>query len=210
MKSDYLHFLENAHGVIHVGANKGQEREMYNSHGLNVLWIEPIQEIFDDLIENIQYYPNQKALRYLITDKNNEEYNFFIANNHGASSSIFDFGLHTAIWPHVHFSSSRKLKSITLATMLENEGININQYDALIMDTQGSELLVLQGAANIINNFSYILTEVADFEAYIGCCQEMDITAFMETMGFIELERQIQKTKPEIGSYYNILYKRIG
>jgi len=210
MKSDYLHFLENAHGVIHVGANKGQERDIYNSHGLKVLWIEPIQEIYDELIENIKYYPNQIALKYLITDKNNEEYDFMIASNHGGSSSIFDFGLHKEIWPNVHFTNSRKLKSITLTTLLENEKININQYDALIMDTQGSELLVLQGAANIINNFCYILTEVADFEAYIGCCQEKDINVFMETMGYIEVERQIQKTKPEIGSYYNILYKRIS
>jgi hypothetical protein len=34
-------YLAKCHGVIHVGANAGQERDLYAAHGLSVVWIEP-------------------------------------------------------------------------------------------------------------------------------------------------------------------------
>jgi hypothetical protein len=34
------HLMKSLKGVIHVGANTGQERDDYGSYGLNVLWIE--------------------------------------------------------------------------------------------------------------------------------------------------------------------------
>ena len=42
-------FLRSCSGVIHVGANSGQERELYAQHGLNVVWIEPIPEVYTAL-----------------------------------------------------------------------------------------------------------------------------------------------------------------
>src|SRR5215472_4628952 len=38
-------FLRGVSGVIHVGANTGQERELYEKFGLHVVWIEPIPEV---------------------------------------------------------------------------------------------------------------------------------------------------------------------
>ena len=35
-------YLKRVTGVIHVGANAGQERELYASFHLDVVWIEPI------------------------------------------------------------------------------------------------------------------------------------------------------------------------
>ena len=42
-------FLNNVSGVIHVGANSGQERYEYNLYSLDVIWIEPIPKIFNKL-----------------------------------------------------------------------------------------------------------------------------------------------------------------
>jgi FkbM family methyltransferase len=78
-------------GVVHVGANLGQEREVYAALGLDVVWIEPIPEIFAQLKENVQGFPNQLAIEALVTDIDDKEYVFHIANNDGASSSILAF-----------------------------------------------------------------------------------------------------------------------
>ncbi len=56
-------FLRKARGVIHVGANQGQERNLYAAYNLNVLWIEPIPEVFDQLTALIAPYAAQRALR---------------------------------------------------------------------------------------------------------------------------------------------------
>ena len=54
-------FLKNVSGVIHVGANEGQEREDYAARNLRVLWIEPIPSVFARLTLNIAKYDRQEA-----------------------------------------------------------------------------------------------------------------------------------------------------
>ena len=91
---------------------------------------------------------------------------------------------------------------------MENNNIPIDKYQALIVDTQGSELLVLKGAGNLLRKFKYIKVEVADFESYAGCCQVSDIERFLKFSGFKEFCREKLTSSKNGGSYYDILYKR--
>jgi FkbM family methyltransferase len=194
--------------VIHVGANAGQERDLYKNYGLRVIWIEPIPEVFRTLVANIQGYADQTAFQYLVTDQDDAEYAFHISNNAGASSSILELKLHKDIWPLVAYDRTITLPSTTLPSLLKREHINASDYDALIMDTQGSELLVLKGAVSILHAFRFIKTEVPDFESYVGCCQLKDIDAFLKQHGFQEISRRKFAERAEGGSYYDITYKR--
>jgi len=172
-------FLQKVPGVIHVGANEGQERDAYAKHGLQVIWIEPIPEVFATLQKHLSVYSRQSAYQYLVTDQDGSEYAFHIANNGGASSSILDFKLHKDVWPDIAYEQTITLRGTTLASLLKKEAINPADYPALVMDVQGSELLVLKGAEAILPAFRFIKTEVADSEAYAGCCQLGDINAFL-------------------------------
>lgn len=202
-------FLRRVSGVIHVGANAGQEREKYARHNLDVVWIEPIPEVFSRLKAGLENFPRQKAYQYLITDRDDKEYAFHIANNEGLSSSILELGLHKEIWAEIYYEKSIRLKSMTLKSMVEREGIEIDKYDALIMDTQGSELLVLQGAESLLGGFKYIKTEVADFEVYKGCCQLTDIENFLKKRGFKEYRRtEFAARAGGGGACYDIIYRK--
>jgi FkbM family methyltransferase len=97
-------FLGSARGVIHVGANIGQERGLYDGYGLDVLWVEPIPEVFAELEANIARYPRQRALLSLVTDRDGAEYEFNVANNHGESSSILPLKEHRDVWPNVDYA----------------------------------------------------------------------------------------------------------
>jgi FkbM family methyltransferase len=99
-------YLKNINGVIHIGANTGQERNLYEKYNLNVLWIEPIPKIYEELKKNIKDNKNQKAIKALITDKDNKEYQFNIANNNGASSSILELKEHKDMWPDVFYKDT--------------------------------------------------------------------------------------------------------
>jgi FkbM family methyltransferase len=201
-------FFGDISGVIHVGAHAGDERERYASFGLRVIWVEASPEVFAELEENIRDFPGQRAFRELITDTDGREYQFHVSDNGGASSSILEFKLHKDIWPDVAHTSTIPLKSITLASLLEREGIDPGGYQALIMDTEGSELLVLQGSLPILANFRYIKTEAANFESYAGGCQLADIGAFMARHGYEEFSRNVLATRPGGGSYFDIVYRR--
>jgi FkbM family methyltransferase len=191
-----------------VGANTGQERELYAQFGLRVMWIEPIPEVFEKLKANLADFPRQSALKCLVTDRDDVEQRFHIANNDGHSSSILDLNLHKDIWPQVKYSKTITLRSKTLASLLKDEQVDASEYDALVMDTQGSELLVLKGAVKILRNFTYIKTEVADFESYTGCCRLSDIASFLAHHGYGEFSRYKFAKHPNGGCYYEIVYKR--
>lgn len=201
-------FLKKVTGVIHVGANFGQERELYHSHDLSVIWIEPIPEVYKKLVSNITGFKKQIAFEALVTDDDDKEYNFNIANNNGASSSILQMKLHKDIWPEVEYMDKLNLKSITLATLINRENIDKSKYQALIIDTQGSELLVLRGSIPVLNQFKFIKVEVPDFESYDNCCQLSDIEGFMIKHGYVEFYRHKFASRKEGGNYFDIVYKK--
>lgn len=93
-----LHHID---GIIHVGANSGQERHCYAKYGLPVIWIEAIPIVFATLQENIRPFPKQRAIQALLMDQDDKMVDFNVANNQGGSSSIFDLYLHKTIWPEV-------------------------------------------------------------------------------------------------------------
>ncbi len=200
-------FLKDVKGVIHVGGNYGQEREHYAKHDLPVVWIEPIPEIFEKLEANIAPYPKQIAIRALVTDKSGKEYEFNVSNNFGASS-ILDLKMHKDIWPTIEFTKTIKIKSKLLPEILDEAGIDISNYDALVMDTQGSEMLVLEGAEPILNHFRYIKTEAADFEIYEDCCQLSDIREFVSKRGYSRYGGRKFAAHPNGGICYDEIYKK--
>lgn len=201
-------FLSKIGGLVHVGANMGQERETYAAHDLDVLWIEPIPEVFQKLSRNLEALPKQRALQALVTDEDDAVCNFNVASNDGASSSILDFHEHKDIWPEVTFSGVIQLTTVTLATLFDRNAIDTSLYQGMLLDTQGAELLVLTGSVPVLKGFSYIKTEVADFESYKGCCQLPEIEAFMAKHGFVEVSRHQFASRVQGGNYYDIVYKR--
>jgi FkbM family methyltransferase len=199
-------FLERISGVIHVGANLGQEKESYAARGLNVIWVEPIPEVFGRLRNLLEPYPAQKAFCHLITDVDNREYTFHISSNEGLSSSIFDLAKHKKLSPDVTFTKSIVLSSISLSSFVRHQQVNLADYDALVLDTQGSELLVLRGAVDILPAFKFIKTEVADFESYKGCCQLSELDDFFRAQRFRRVAKVRFAYKFGVGSYYDVVY----
>jgi FkbM family methyltransferase len=199
-------FLDQVSGVVHVGANLGQERDIYAARGLNVIWLEPIPEVFGRLRILLENYPQQKAFCHLITNIDNQEYTFHISSNEGASSSIFDLAKHKELWPDVTFTKSIVVKSISLSSFVRQQQVDLAKYDALVMDTQGSELLVLQGAVDILPRFKFIKTEVADFESYNGCCKLSEMDDFLRLQGFRRVATARFTHKRGVGSYFDVVY----
>lgn len=203
------HFLARVPGVIHVGANVGQERKRYDKYGLNVIWVEPIPEVFAQLQKNIVDLPRQRAFQQLITDESNRDYVFHIASNAGESSSILPLKEHKEIWPAIDFVRDVTLQSKTIDDMVRAEQVDLKKYRALILDTQGSELLVLKGATQTLKQVSFIKVEAADFEAYEGCATVESLTEFLSTRGFSEISRQPFAEKVDgSGGYYDFVFHR--
>jgi FkbM family methyltransferase len=205
---DNHRFLSKVSGVIHLGANVGQERFTYHSYGLNVLWIEPNPEIFPQLQQNILGLENQAAIQALITDEDDQLVDFNISSNGGESSSILDLEGHVKMWPEVRYTHIIKLRSITLPSLVDKFSIRLSDYEALVMDIQGAELIVLNGAKSVLSKFKFIKLEVPDFRAYSGCCTISEVGHFMKNAGFFEASRCEFKKLEGVGCYYDVIYAK--
>lgn len=202
--------LRSCHRVIHVGANIGQERDQYERWGLHVIWVEPNPETYAKLVHNIRNRPRRKALNAVVTDTDGVDRSLQVSNNQGRSSSNFELKLHKEIWPTVGYSRTIRLETVTLATLLRDSGVDLCRFDSLVLDTRGSELLVLRGAESLPRNFRYIKTEAADFEAYERCCLLAEVDAFLEERGFAELDRVAKSALKSGARYYDVVYRRVG
>ena len=200
-------YLYNVKGVIHIGANTGQERDLYAAFGLDVVWVEPIPWVFEKLQANLAGYPRQRAYNYLLAD-DEREYDFHIADNEGASSSIWEFSGHTAMWPDIRYNKTVTLQSITLSSLARLEHIEVERFNSLVLDTQGSELKILKGAGDLLAGFRFIKAEAADFEAYKGCCLVGEIGSFLAGRGFRERSRRAFRHLRGVGTYFDVVFER--
>lgn len=204
-------FLRDVSGVVHVGGNVGQERFLYSRLGLDVIWIEPIPEVFETLCRNIQGMAGQRALMALVTDIDGQAYDFKVASNNGMSSSILMMKQHLDVWPDIAYVSNVELKSVTLTSLMRDIGMRWEGgAQALVIDTQGAELLVLQGSISLLKNFNFVKVEAADFESYEGGCQLSDIARFMAQQGYEEVLRLKFAEREQGGAYFDVVYRRCG
>jgi len=203
-------FLYKVNGVIHIGANVGQERAIYAKHDLRVAWVEPIPDVFEQLRENLKPFPKQRAYQYLLTKEDGREYTLHIANNVGASSSILQFAKHREMWPDVAYVGEIKLRGVTFGTFVEKEHLRLADYQALVLDTQGSELMILKGATDLLVNFRFIKVEVANFESYVDCCQLTAMDEFIRENGFRKRQQDKLHSLRHVGTYYDVTYEKNG
>ena len=197
-------YLRRCKGVIHVGANDGYEREEYAKRGLRVLWIEPIPAVFASLEINITEFDGQEAVQALITDRDGDERVLNLADVGGLCSSILTPGAITDILPD-RFISKMNVTGVTLPTVMRDRDVSL--YDALVIDTQGAELLVLRGAASMLRQFRYIECEAADFAFYEGYPSPDTIRAFLDGHGFRQV-REDTFRKTEHGREFDMLFER--
>ena len=203
-----LQFLQQVSGVIHVGANAGHERDLYDRLGLPVLWVEAIPQLARRLRASLAGYPLQETIECLLADEDGKQYLFNVANNNGASSSIYEFALHKDVWPEVEFVGKMSLRSRTFQALVAERGLDMSRYEALVLDTQGSELLVMKGFGPLLDSMKFIWVEAADFEAYAGGCQLGQVSEYLSQRGFRDDVRVEIARHPDGGRYFDVLFVR--
>ena len=189
-KIELLKKMIESSGILHLGAHRGSESAVYEYFGKKVIWVEANPKIFLDLQINIKKYLFQDAYCCLLSSTDNSKIEFNISNNDGASSSIFKFGELSegkkSLWnkKNLKMIKSIQLNTITLDTFIKNNKINIKNYNHWVIDVQGAELLVLQGAKNNLKHCKSIFIEVSNGDIYKNGSQWKDVNKFLKRNNF--------------------------
>jgi FkbM family methyltransferase len=177
--------LPRAKGIIHVGANIGQERASYRNAKPDIcVYIEPIPAVYEQLANNLREIPNHYPVQALCSNLDNEEITFNIASNSGESSSIFGLGKHEQLYPQINYVESLKIRSKTLDSLIEEKFPEKN-FNVLVINTKGAELKVLKGSHKLLeNSISCIYVEVSEDPLYEGGCTFEEVAEFLKPYGF--------------------------
>ena len=176
-------------GLIHVGANTGQEVQSYKAAGLkNSVLIEPIPLCFEQLKLAIGEHPGMIPIQALCADVSGVEHDFFIANNGGQSSSVLPPARHLQEHPDVEFRTKARVRSNTLDEVMVHvdrvHGVGAENFNTLVIDVQGAELMVLKGASQTLRNVQYVFSEVSYGNLYQGDVVLEDLQAYLKVFDF--------------------------
>lgn len=196
----YKNLVSQSTGVLHIGAHVGQEAETYAKAGLEVLWVEGDTEIFPRLQENIKRYANQKAINFLLGDREGQLVDFFRSSNDGQSSSLFKFGKDS--FENV---STVKIEQLTLHRLDSLLSIQESmRFDHWVVDVQGAELLVLKGAGHLLNSCRWLSVEVSLRETYSGGAK------FQELCDYLAQYQLFPLWNPTVGFHGDVIFVKLA
>jgi FkbM family methyltransferase len=177
-------------GILQLGASYGQEIDAFVAYGVKSgIFIEPLAAPFQALAEKCKKVPGFVAIQTLCSDVTGKTYTFHVASNVGMSSSILTPGTHLQQFDYVKFNETIEVISNRLDDVIDFADANGYQHvtsglDTLYMDTQGAELMILQGGEKVLTRINYIFTEITRNNLYIGAPSLAEIISFLDARGF--------------------------
>jgi FkbM family methyltransferase len=152
-------------GIIHVGANSGQEVPVYRESGIRpVVLIEPLAGPFGQLVRAVDGTPGFYPLKACLSDAADRRVDFHVASNRGQSSSYLKPAAHLEIRPDITFDRTEPMVTDTLdravGALCREHAIPPERLDHLVLDTQGSEMDILRGGAGVLASAKHVFTEV--------------------------------------------------
>jgi FkbM family methyltransferase len=189
-------------GVLHLGANYGQEQGRYEKCGItHTIFVEGVPEIYEGLAKRHNDNPNVICIQAVLSNVSGIETVMNVASNHGESSSLHDFKTHKQHHPNVHFTHQIPVTTIRFEDLkVDMDGINY-----LVTDLQGHDLQAMMGISDAdFARFDAVYTEVSFEEVYEGCCKYEQTNEFLEARGF----EMVELSKAGNGSWGDAFYIR--
>lgn len=180
--------------LIHVGAHLAQERQKYEALGYrDILWIEGSPSVHQRLAEIIAAEAGNSPCRHrtlcaLLTDRDGGDAELRQCSNDGMSSSIFPLSEGSSEkWRGVHETGIRERVHTRTLDAVAGEFGFFGTIDTLVIDVQGAELLVLQGADRVLQRTRAIVSEVSTRRYYDGGVLFPELRAFLKRRRFFPM-----------------------
>jgi FkbM family methyltransferase len=174
-------------GIVHVGADVGQEVAQYFSYGFkSIILVEANPERYQVLLSKFGGDPRIRIFNYAICDKQGT-IDFHIHTSRSGSTepaSILPMKRFKEIVKTLHTARTIQVPAITLDALFEENQIAFRDYNFLNIDIQGAELLAFRGARMLLASVNVIVSEVNIVEMYEDGALEGDLVKFLENEGF--------------------------
>lgn len=186
LSHDFL--TKNIKGVIQVGIGEGGDESIWRSAKIkNQIYIEPYQPWFNNLVNrtNTQKMPDDNVRCFNVALSNFDGHaSLHICNQLDSHSLAPLYQGRDAQFQWMNMHSTVQVEVTTLDTLVAANGINLNNYNLLHLDTQCTEHLVIEGAEKSLPYFDVIMVEICKVKVYEGAMLFNEWSAFMDQRGF--------------------------
>jgi len=173
-------------GAIHIGAHECEEKGFYNNilglNDSNIIWVDGNENKVNEMKSK-----GHQNVYNAVLDEDEKDIIFNITNNTQASS-ILKLNHDEGFYRDINITSSVVCRTEKLSSFLKRIEKDSAEYNFWNLDIQGSELHVLRGSKELLENCDAIYTEVNLEHVYNGCGLIQDIDKLLEEYGFIRVE----------------------
>ena len=163
-------------GIIHVGMWDFVEYGCYTKLvGNNVIGIEANPQVYKDMAKPVADKWGFKCFNEFLSDKDKEVRDFYFA---GEGSSLYKGQ------PQWNKNVSIKVQTKTLATVIEENEIDMNGYDFLNIDAEGAEFDVLKGFEKYLDHINVIDLETSYDDRHRSGADHNTIVQWLGERGF--------------------------
>lgn len=172
-------------GIIQIGSHYAEEVSIFDDLGVvDLILIEPLTAAFTEMQRRVGQRPNTEMLQLALGNEEGTATMYVETINEGQSSSLLKPSKHLEHYPHIVFPNMEEVK----ITKLDSLKFNRTQFNGIVIDVQGAELMVMQGAVKTLEHIDYIYSEVNREPLYENCTLVEDLDAFLSKFGFIRVE----------------------
>lgn len=177
---EYLASFAGIRGVIHIGAHHAEEAAEYAAYTPNVVWFEAHPEYAQVMRHHLATnFKSQAGYEYVLSNEDGKTVDFWITSNEYASS-VLEPKEELTKNPHVSVTDKITLVTARFDTVWPTLSRDITAFNTLVLDTQGSELMILEGMGEYVDYFDVIQTEYSTIEMYEGGPRLSDLDEFLQ------------------------------
>tara|TARA_B100000902_G_C27259317_1_gene889737 strand:- start:930 stop:1652 length:723 start_codon:yes stop_codon:yes gene_type:complete len=165
--------------IVHIGANLGQEVNVYNKIFPNshIYLVEPQPQLCYSMQEEFKDMNNVTVLNTALGNKSGEV-QLNLSPSNLSSSSILNPTFHKEIHPEIKFEGQ------IIVPIEKYKKMKFQNVNFLNIDTQGYELEVLKGVGEYFDYIDYLLLEINTKELYAGSPLLNDIDKYLLDLGY--------------------------
>lgn len=168
-------------GVMQIGVHHAQEHATFVKMGIpHFVYVEPAKEAFAVLETKFAGVKNVTLINAACGSRVGRAVLNVETSNQGQSNSLLKMGTHLRQHPEIVFNSEQEVDVLTI------DWIKPGICDFLVMDCQGAEMEILQGATESLQYFDWVYTEVNQKDVYLGCGTIQDIDLLLSDFTRVE------------------------
>jgi FkbM family methyltransferase len=166
--------------ALHIGASFGQEASLYQALDIETWHIEAIPDVYESLKKNLSEMRKQHPVKACLSSSSGLSTKFYVANNEGMSSSLLALGRHKLEYPSIEYVNEIAITTETVDSLIK-KGIVDGDIEFILIDAQGAEHLILEGATSLLKktHLKGLIVETAVVPLYEGGSTYIDVATLL-------------------------------